>query len=298
MLIFPVNVVQEPEQVEIRSEIKRKNSDTFTNWWYESDGMLVTMVIPLKSSEVLPTNANKGDKSESISCRMPVCSRLGSHPVLSRQNLTFPRQSQTKPLNVVLKLQWVQELKSILTSSILSTCISPVSVVAADSKYLDVLLNWLLFAMKAQIPMDTIVIVSFDKTLYNFLKMRSFTTIYVDAETLFDGSILSHRYAKILMIRMSVVRLINHFGHDVIHYDPDAILLKDPWPLFYDHNCESDIIAGRGTYPFDINKEFGVTMCMGSAFFRCSPATGMHNILLLGHTSIRRWPSRRSDTGE
>ena len=270
-------VIRVHEEIEVQTENEIRHRD-ITADYYGVKGQELAK----KPSEPLATSQT--DRSEAVSCWTPVCSHSRGHPVSHyRSNFSFPHQSRTKSLETVLGLHWVQELKSIVTTAKLSTCTSPLSIVASDSRYSEVLFNWLLFAVvKVSIPQDSIVIVSLDETLYDFLKMRNFTTIHVDAQTLFKGRILTdvYRYAQILMSRMSVLRLINHFGHDVIHYDPDAILLKDPWSLFYNHNCESDIVAGRGRYPFEINEEFGVTMCMGFAFFRSSPVTGIIIIIL------------------
>lgn len=160
----------------------------------------------------------------------------------------------------------------------------PLTIVAADSAYTDVLLNWLTFAViKAGLSLNTILVVSFDKILYDFLKTRQVNSIHIEAEELFEGDILKHKYAKMLITRMSLMRLTNHFGYDAAHYDPDAILLKDPWTIFYNQYCDSDIIAGQATYPFEIHEEYGVTMCMGSVFLRSTPATGNSAHICLVH---------------
>lgn len=196
------------------------------------------------------------------------------HPATSRNVIfLFPWHSQTRPLSVVLKSDWVKDLRSFANSCCTGTY--PLTIVAADSAYTDVVLNWLIFAViKAGLSLNTILVASFDEILHDFLKTRKVNSIHIEAKELFDGDILERRYAKILITRMSLMRLTNHFGYDVVHYDPDAILLKDPWPIFYDQYCDSDIIASQATYPFEIHKEYGVTMCMGSVFLRSTPATG------------------------
>lgn len=64
-------------------------------------------------------------------------------------------------------------------------------------------------------------------------------------------------------------------GWDVLLSDSDALWLFDPIANMKLEGLENaDIITQRGSYPALQNDEWGVTMCMGFAFFRARRSVG------------------------
>ena len=75
------------------------------------------------------------------------------------------------------------------------------------------------------------------------------------------------------MMRLVVLRLLNYWGFDVIHYDIDAIILKDPQPLF-EQFSNRDIIGSIGTHPKEYYLDWGLTICLGFVMLRHTDKTG------------------------
>ena len=71
------------------------------------------------------------------------------------------------------------------------------------------------------------------------------------------------------------MRLVNHWGFDAANYDTDAIILKNPEPLYYKQYQDSDFIGSYGHSPLDIKQEWGIAICIGAMMIRSSNNTGM-----------------------
>jgi hypothetical protein len=72
--------------------------------------------------------------------------------------------------------------------------------------------------------------------------------------------------------------LLNHWGFDVAMIDTDALLLKDPWPLFEKYP-ESGIVASQGKFPNELNAKWGTALCVGVILIRSSNQTGIYEII-------------------
>ena len=70
------------------------------------------------------------------------------------------------------------------------------------------------------------------------------------------------------------MRLVNYWGFDVANYDTDAIVLRNPEPLYYEQYRDSDFIGSYGHFPPDIKQEWGIAVCTGAVMIRSSICTG------------------------
>lgn len=192
------------------------------------------------------------------------------------ENFTFPHHSVYKPVNEVINTaEWFKELKRFLTSIRPSKL---VTIAIANYDFLPMLLNWLISAqVVADSPLDNILILSLDEHLYRLLSYKNISTILVTHESVLQDPEKLDILKRIWMTRLAVVRIINHWGFDVQHFDTDAIILKNPQPLFAKFP-NSDVVSQRGEFiPHNLVKgPWGFSLCMGAILFRASWRTGTY----------------------
>ena len=187
-------------------------------------------------------------------------------PVLS---LPFP--SNTIPAVKLLQQQWVADLQHILSEIPLES--PPIHVVAGNYAYRDLLLNWLIMAkVKVTPPLSNVIVLSIDKALCDLLNKRNITCLFVDRKANLKGN-FRQNFRSILVLRLTVIRLLNYWGYDAANIDADALVLKNPEPLYEEYK-ESDMVAGRGTYPSPLGRVWGATICGGTVMIRSTPNTG------------------------
>ena len=80
-------------------------------------------------------------------------------------------------------------------------------------------------------------------------------------------------FERVMMLRLSLMRIISHFGFNVAMIDTDAIMLRNPEPLF-DAQEGMDIVGSMGTIPKDLMDEWPMTICIGVVLIRSSEKTG------------------------
>ena len=189
-----------------------------------------------------------------------------------RSNFSFPQPKIMRTLDDISRAPWVTDLRHYLSTYNHSR---EISLVTSNSKYTDVLLNWLISAtVKSKIPAKSILVISLDKTIHRLLLEKHFCSILVPPRTLIDRSVtFSEPFEEVMMTRLAVMRIINHFGYGFVMYDSDAVILKDPQPL-YDTIPHEDIIGSVGKIPYDLAAEWGITICIGVVLVRSSPKTG------------------------
>jgi hypothetical protein len=168
---------------------------------------------------------------------------------------------------------WMKPLLSILSSFEGKQ----VTLVIANNAYRDVLLNWLISAkIVSQPPIENILVVSLDGGLYRLLQSRDIPSILALFSTVLNGK---HRFRRffelIMMMRLAFMRLINRLGYDCAMYDIDAIILKNPQPL-YDKWGDRDIVGSRGELPRELWRRWGVTICIGAVFIRSNSRTEIY----------------------
>ena len=186
-------------------------------------------------------------------------------------SLTLPFPSSTISAMKLLQQGWVDELRHILSEIPRES--PPIHIVAGNYAYCELLLNWLIAAkVKVTPPLSNIIVLSIDKALYDLLSKRNITCLFADRKTYLSENI-RQTFRSILILRLTVIRLLNYWGYDTANIDADAIILKNPEPLYEEYK-ESDMVAGRGTYPSPLGKVWGATICGGTFMIRSTPNTG------------------------
>ena len=172
------------------------------------------------------------------------------------------------------KAQWVAKLYNFL-QTLNKSVSSHVNVVFGDYNHRRLVLNWITSALTIlQPPLHNVMILSLDHLLCNFLMSRSLplTCIAVPVDSILTIN-ASDKWILGLMARFPVLRLINYWGYDVAAYDSDAVLLHNPQTL-YAERPSTNVFSGAGTYPINVSKQWGFTLCAGTVMLRVSPAVG------------------------
>ena len=187
------------------------------------------------------------------------------------RDFTFPHPQVFKPVNVVLACRWVRELKQHLSSV---DPAQPVTVTVASYDFAANLLNWLISAqVMTSPPLENILVISFDSALHKMLIRRQISSVCVPYISVLRNA-KSLGIHKVWMTRLAVIRLINHWGFDVQQFDTDAIIRRNPQPLFNSFPG-FDVVGSRAKLPFELGKgQWGFTVCMGVILFRSTPKTG------------------------
>lgn len=189
-----------------------------------------------------------------------------------RSDFSFPQPKVMRSLEYISRASWVTDLRYYLSTYNYSR---EISLVTSNYKYTDVLVNWLISAtVRSKIPMKSILVISLDATVHRLMLAKQFCSILVPPWTLIaKGVNFSQPFESVMMTRLAVMRIINHFGYDFVMYDSDAVILKDPQPL-YDVLPHEDIVGSVGKIPYDLASAWGITICIGVVLVRSSPKTG------------------------
>ena len=198
-------------------------------------------------------------------------------------SLSLPFPSATLYSEELLQQKWVRHLRHILLN--VPRKPAPVFTVTCSHKYRDVLLNWLIAAKtRVSPPLSHVIVFSLDEELWELLTRRGIPCIYADPKSFIKRNLLSEGlevFYQILVLRTTAIRLLNHWGYDAANIDTDAVVLRNPEPLFSSSKYEdSDLVASYGKFPYNLKAKWGVTMCGGFFLIRSSAASGKNPILL------------------
>lgn len=194
------------------------------------------------------------------------------------ESLSLPVPFATLPTEELLQKSWVVKLQSILKK--IPRGLAPVSIVSADYKFRDVLLNWIVAAKtQASPPVTHVVVFSLDQELCELLNRRRIHCVYVSPSDFLTSkaiaSLTKHIvFSEVMVLRLTAMRLMNYWGFDVTNYDTDAIVLKSPESLYLRH-VDSHLIGSYGHHPGELGRVWGTTVCCGQFMTRSSPYTGM-----------------------
>ena len=198
-----------------------------------------------------------------------------------QDTFSLPCSEVFRPASYVMGNQWVRELKQFLAAS----TSRQVAVVVANTKYEEVVVNWLAAAALLKPPLHNIIVVAMDKELYAFLHSKEINAVHVPSDSIIDPN---HKFpmsfSPIMMLRLGIMRVVNRLGYDVAMYDADAIILKNPQPLF-DSHPDADIISSSGEFPQFLLEWWNVnsTLCIGAVLIRSNERTGRYCVLLTIH---------------
>ena len=184
----------------------------------------------------------------------------------------------------VLQSDWVSQLQLFVNSLPRRTVVNML-IASYPQKLL--VLNWLISAqLKAKAkdkdsePLQNILVVTTDHLLNQFLESRSIPSIYVPAHTVLKMKSMPvnlrlNKVFALQMIGLTVMRLLCHWGIDVAHFKPGALVLKNPHRLLYNRHLEADVLGGYDNFPPHFFEMWSATLSSGSWMVRSTPATGM-----------------------
>ena len=183
----------------------------------------------------------------------------------------FPHPRAVHTVKEILQSDWLQKLKE--TLYMMPT--TQITMVTSNLPYKDVLLNWLISAVVgASIPLSSILVIAMDSPLHRLLQERGINSVLVTPDALLSQETQAMAtFTQVMMTRLALLRLLNHWGLDVAFYDTDAILLKDPQPVLDRHRA-SGIVGVMGKFPTALYKTWGVALCTAVMLIRSSTATG------------------------
>lgn len=186
-----------------------------------------------------------------------------------KDTIHFPHSGAVR--ESVLTAPWVP----ILQTTLHNMSSKRLNIVVSDGKFKSVLLNWLVASLvKLPHPLENIVIIALDSDLHTLLEERGIISVYIDPKTVVSTNLKKKGLLyHIWITRLTVYRLVSHWGYDIAMFDTDAILLQNPTDLF-DSYGDVDIVGSAGTYPFPLGKKWGLTLCMGVVLFRHTHRTG------------------------
>ena len=167
------------------------------------------------------------------------------------------------PPEKLVKSEWMATLLRFL-SGLKS---KQLNLVTGNNQYQEVLLNWLILSANVKPPMKDVLVLAFDRDLYDVLYTRQIPCIFIHPTAMITGR------GGIMLVRLGFLRILNWLGFDVAHFDADALILKNPQPLF--DKYKTDIVSSNAIYPFDLGKRWHFTLCMGAILVRSSKKTGM-----------------------
>lgn len=187
------------------------------------------------------------------------------------QPFNFPQPTFSLPDLVLLRSRWVTDLQDYLRTAQGKT----ISMVTATVEHTDVLLNWLIAAyVKIAEPLRNVMVISMDAKLHSILVSRGINSLYVHKDMVVSPTADVPRvFSQVHVVRLAVVRLMNHYGYDVINYDCDAIPLRNPQPIFEEYSG-TDLIGTFGKGPNILYDKWGVTLNTGVMVMRATSNIG------------------------
>lgn len=196
---------------------------------------------------------------------------------------SFPQPAFSRSSAKLLHSYWVNELQKYLKS----IQGKELSLVTSTIEHTDVLLNWLIAAfIKIDPPLKNVLVLSMDYHLHSSLIRHKISSLYVHKNMVVEASAhVNLVFSQVHVVRMAVLRLMNHYGYDVVNYDCDAVLLKNPQPLF-DSYRDVDLIGTFGKGPDVLYLKWGVTLNTGVMVMRSNPNMGEF-VMLLYYNTLR-----------
>ena len=139
--------------------------------------------------------------------------------------------------------------------------------------------NWIVAAMMIlNPPLRNVLVLSLDKELCDYIATGihtcslGVTCIVASVNSTFSSE-AGEYWETGTMTRPVTLSLINYWGYDVVTYDSDAVLLKNPQELYEDHP-NTHLISSASKWPVYLGKHWGFTLCTGAMLLIASPAMG------------------------
>ena len=185
----------------------------------------------------------------------------------------------TWTLKKVLQSSWVSQLQTFVSD--IGSLNSPINLIASNFIQKHLVLNWLITAqLMAKEPLQNILVISIDNALHKLLESHGIPSIHVPPHTILKFLPIRHDLGfPLQMVRLTVMRLLCHWGVDVAHYDPEAVILKNPHKL-YNGQQQADVIGGFASFPLHHFEMWQAALYVGSWMVRSTSATGIQLSLL------------------
>ena len=184
----------------------------------------------------------------------------------------------------VLQSSWVSQLQ--LFVSDIGSLNSSINLIASNFMQKRLLLNWLITAqLMIKDPLQNILVISVDQGLSQLLETHGIPSIHVPPHTILKIKSIPPEHDlgfPLQMVRLTVMRLLCHWGIDVAYYDPEAVILRNPHKLFNRHP-DTDVFGAYAEFPVHHYDMWRAALCVGSWMVRSTPATGMHLLLSLDY---------------
>ena len=178
----------------------------------------------------------------------------------------------------VLQSTWVSQLQ--LFVSDIGPSSSSITLIASNFMQRHMLLNWLITAqLMVKEPLQNILVVSVDTALNHLLETQGIPSIHVPPHTILKTRNFPTKHDlgfPLQMVRLTVMRLLCHWGIDVASYDPEAVILRNPHKL-YDRQTDTDVFGGYAEFPAHHFGMWRAALCVGSWMVRSTPATGIYS---------------------
>ena len=187
------------------------------------------------------------------------------------KDFTFPHQKCIlRDTAVIAETPWVKDLAMAVAKRYVKT----IFALTASDAYKESLFNWLISAvLGARLSLEQMLVIAMDRKTHDLLQEHGIVSVHVPPTSVFGKTSRISAYGLVMFTRISVVRLLNHWGFSVVIIDTDAIVLRDPQPLFDEHPSSS-IVASKGFQPKKLYDVWNATMCNGLLLIRSSGHTG------------------------
>jgi len=135
-------------------------------------------------------------------------------------------------------------------------------VAFADSRYIEILMNWLVAL--AVNGIENYLVVALDRELDTFLRARGIPVVLSE---------LRGDLHALWVLRINVFDALCAAGIDFVHSDVDAIWMRDPRAAYLTDQG-ADLIISQGTiWPPDVHQRFGFVLCCGLFQLRSTERT-------------------------
>ena len=190
----------------------------------------------------------------------------------------FPYPKITHRPHEILNSPWATKMKAKLEAAKVG---KQLTLLTVSLNYLPVLINWLIHAKLNALPlMENLLVVCVDQDSHKILSRKGIlsqlvqvTDIIYTMKDMDDEKIFSAR----VITRLTVLRLLNYWGYDVLVIDIDALLINNIQPIF-DHFSDSDIIVSTVNsnicIPSTARNAWGFCLCIGLLLIRSNTNTG------------------------
>jgi len=271
-----------PKSVDEYSQPVTPESQALTH--AKSDNVISKSVDqPVTPESQVLIHAKSGNRTPESVDMMPE----NSQPITPESEVLFPYPNLTHPPHEILNSPWATEMKRKLKAAKVGKQLTYVTVTTA---YFPVLVNWLIYAKLNAMPLlENLLVVSTDKQPNEILSRKGILSQYVPINDIIyskNDLDLKKMYSAKMIIRMTVLRLLNYWEYDVVLVDIDAILINNVQPII-DHFHDSDIIESsvnfRHCVPGAAYRAWNFCLCMGFMVMRSNYKTGMYMIRVCVH---------------